>query len=1017
MTADDADRYARLASILEGARELGGARLDSYLLEHCGDDAALRTEVLELLTLASDEGQDDLFAERSLANARQALEALADDADPSWLPETIGSYRIVRQVGRGGMGVVYEAEQLSPHRRVAIKLLHPMQTTAKRSRRFQQEATLLGRLQHPGIAQIFEAGTYDAGRGPQPFFAMELVDGVDIRTHCERADLDRGARIELLARVADAVHYAHDHGVVHRDLKPDNVLVNQHGQPRILDFGIARATDSTPSMVTALTDPGQLVGTLAYMAPEQLNQTEEEVTPRVDVYALGVLAFELLTGRLPRTVEDLPVSKAIAVLAGADPPRAGQLDPSLKGDLETILGKALEAEPVRRYANASALASDLRRYLAHQPIEARPPSRIYLIRKFTQRHRGFVGGVVATLLVAIAGAIVAGQYALAANRNARDAIQRASELERAGYIAGIAAANSAVQQQDFATAAARLDRTPVVHRGWEYRYLRAQLIQFSDEWEAAPTHLMSNMVFAPDGGRLIAMLFDGSIGTWDTATGRLVRSAKIGGIRSGDAAAGSAALHGPSLRYAATAAGGEIVIGSLQDPSSSPLPIAALQPHPEAPAVPIAWDTAGRQLIYRTRGTWIWDGTLSRQLSTERGPAAFSAAGDRVALASNGILWLLDAATGEELAQRRFDDQIVALEFAPNGDTLAVTGYYRNAYLLNGRTLDIDVRLVGHQDAVHRVTWTPDGSRLVTTSQDGTARVWSADGRGVSSVHSTGEHGERAIEVCLEPDGTNFVVAGQRLRRFPVGEPAALLGHESYVYFLAFSPDGSLLASSDWKGRDLRIWDVDRARLRWQLRSSGSVNVAFSADGRRLVGLARDTRQWDVATGTELLVTPAHSDSREQFFATLGRRLWLEENTAIDSHGSRLASFAGSDGTVFLFEQSATPSPNPAPANLPAGEGFWVSTGQLVGHVGRVYSAAFSPDGTRIATGGNDTTVRIWDTHTYEQLLVLRGHEQYVSYVAFSPDGTLLASASGDATIRLWDTLPLHERRARGEQR
>ena len=326
------------------------------------------------------------------------------------------------------MGVVYEAKQESPSRHVAIKLLHPTHSTPERLSRFRLEAQLLGRLQHPGIAQIFEAGTYDIGRGPQPFFAMELVDGADLRTYCERESLDRRARLELLARVADAIQYAHEQGIVHRDLKPDNVLVNERGQPRILDFGIARSETKTTALASSLTQAGQLIGTLAYMAPEQLSEASGSVTPLVDVYALGVLAYEILLGRQPREIEDLPLPQAIARLASSEPRRAGQLDTSLRGDVETILGKALESDPTRRYRSAGAFAGDLRRHLAAEPISAHPPSTVYIVTKFVQRNRSLVGGVAATLIVAIAGAVVASIFAFTATRRA-DQIQRVAEFQ------------------------------------------------------------------------------------------------------------------------------------------------------------------------------------------------------------------------------------------------------------------------------------------------------------------------------------------------------------------------------------------------------------------------------------------------------------------------------------------------------------------------------------------------------------------------------------------------------------
>ena len=419
----EGEQYERIHSILSVARELRGDDLERYLDAECGDDAALRARILELIDAGRDEEAPDAFSTRALEEARAGLEGVLAPPRPDWLPERIGDYTVRRQIGRGGMGVVYEAEQASPARRVAIKLLHPLDATPERLRRLEREVALLGRLQHPGIAQIYEAATYDVGRGSQPFFAMELVDGVDIRTFCERSGLDARQRLELLAAVADAVQYAHERGVIHRDLKPDNVLVDERGRPRILDFGIAHANKRSTDLSSLRTADGQLMGTLAYMAPEQLSDDAHEVSPRVDVFALGVLGFELLLGRLPREIADLPLPQAIALLAREEPLRAGQLDTRFRGDVETILGKALEAEPSRRYASAAAFGADIRRYLDNQPIHAHPPSTVYLIGKFVRRHRALVAGTLATLTVALLGAFVATHYAF-------DAMERASELEQ-----------------------------------------------------------------------------------------------------------------------------------------------------------------------------------------------------------------------------------------------------------------------------------------------------------------------------------------------------------------------------------------------------------------------------------------------------------------------------------------------------------------------------------------------------------------------------------------------------------
>ncbi|MEM8713517.1 MAG: WD40 repeat domain-containing serine/threonine protein kinase, partial [Planctomycetota bacterium] len=323
------------------------------------------------------------------------------------------------------MGVVYRAVQESPRRTVAIKVLREGHASPERLRRFRQEAELLGRLQHPGIAQIFEAGTEDLGSGEQPYFAMELVDGESLTAYARASDLTVVQRLELLAQVCDAVHHAHEEGVIHRDLKPENVLVGRDGRVKVLDFGIARAVEDTDGIATQLTADGDLLGTLAYMAPEQLEGTSDGVTGAVDVYALGAIAFELMAGRLPFDLSGLPLASAIQLRREQDPPVLGRLRPELRGDIETIVGKALEGDPSRRYASPAALGDDLRAHLEDRPIAARPPSRIYQVVKFSRRHRALVLGTTATLAASLVGVAVSLNFAVRAVRNEARAAENA----------------------------------------------------------------------------------------------------------------------------------------------------------------------------------------------------------------------------------------------------------------------------------------------------------------------------------------------------------------------------------------------------------------------------------------------------------------------------------------------------------------------------------------------------------------------------------------------------------------
>lgn len=326
----------------------------------------------------------------------------------SLVGRSIGHYRIEGLIGEGGMGAVYLARQEMPDRQVALKVIRPGYTSETTLRRFQFEAEVLGRLQHPGIAQIYEAGVYTspererAGLPAVPYFAMEYVRGVDLMTYADRSRLSVRQRLELCAKVCDAVEHAHTKGVIHRDLKPGNILVDEAGQPKVLDFGTARAIDHDANAVTMRTDVGQLVGTIPYMSPEQVSGDPMDVDTRCDVYALGVVAFELLTGSLPHNLGGKMIHEAVAIIRDTPPTRLSAIDRGLRGDVETIVTTALDREKARRYASAGTLAADIRRYLRNEPIIARPASAAYQLRKFVRRNRLLVGSVVTVFVVLLA---------------------------------------------------------------------------------------------------------------------------------------------------------------------------------------------------------------------------------------------------------------------------------------------------------------------------------------------------------------------------------------------------------------------------------------------------------------------------------------------------------------------------------------------------------------------------------------------------------------------------------------
>jgi len=341
------------------------------------------------------------------------------------LPERIGSYHLRRVIAVGGMGTVYEATQDKPRRVVALKLLRQGVASRSTLRRFDYESQILARLRHPAIAQIYEAGTHRDEHGTVPYFAMEYVVGAkSITRYASEAHLKMRERLELFAKVCDAVHHGHQKGIIHRDLKPSNILVDASGQVKLIDFGVARATDSDLAVTTLQTDIGQLIGTLQYMSPEQCEADPHNIDTRSDVYALGVVLYELLCERLPYDLTHVAMYEATRIIREQKPMRLTIVDRTLRGDVETIALKALEKQRERRYESASALASDIRHYLKSEPITARPPSMAYQARIFARNNKALVAGVLMVLVTLTAGIIgtTAGMI------RARDAEARATAI-------------------------------------------------------------------------------------------------------------------------------------------------------------------------------------------------------------------------------------------------------------------------------------------------------------------------------------------------------------------------------------------------------------------------------------------------------------------------------------------------------------------------------------------------------------------------------------------------------------
>ncbi|MCB9831608.1 MAG: serine/threonine protein kinase [Planctomycetes bacterium] len=1026
MSAD----FGRARDLFLEALELPAADRARFVAAATGADEELRDLVMRML--AVEDADSDFLAESPVERGRLAAvldlarPPIDDDEIDEALPARIPGYRIEGLIGRGGMGLVYEAWQENPHRRVAIKVIRPSCLSPSVLRRFRTEGEVYARLQHPNVATVIETGTFEHRGRQLPFLTMEYVEGQDLRTWVRGHAVDLAQRLQLLAEIAEAVHHAHQRGIIHRDLKPGNILIDRDGRPKIIDFGIAREADRRGADETLT---GQVVGTLAYMSPEQLEGKAGDLHFPTDVYALGVIAFEILGGRLPHEVDAMPAARAIRTICQMTAPRLGHLKSELRGDVEIVVAKALEKSREDRYTSADAFARDLRHILADEPIEARRPSAIYNFLKFARRNRVLVAGITATFLTAVVGLVISLRFAREEQRQRRAAEARTREVERAIYRMGITAAEAALREFDVQEAARRLDATQPGLRGWEWRRLRAALDRSIHQLPGrAPGHgeLMRPRLLA-DGHRVVyGERAEDSIviSVWNLDDDEVRRrTLPIPGLGV------DVVAHDDGRVAILQPADHRLDIIDVDDPRADrSFELAAEPPAGAGAARDLELD--GFVLRYDLGPEMALADGLALDRPFEVSRDGRHLAGARMGGMQSHRIAIWDRRGGEllhEIGDPQNPVDFLAFAFHPREPRLysaTVDGLVQAWDIRDGREIPWVTR-VGHSDKVFDIDVSPDGRLLATAGQDRSLRIFDLESGQQLAALVGHEREVRCLRFGADPDLLVSEDAGGGLRVWNWREATTLgqlLGHQLFVYPVIVTPGGATIISGGWD-RQIRFWDARTGAVigRHLIPRSGATydvvyQLAMAADSSRLAVDCQGERNrhrvevFDPRTMTPLgTIEVAGYPAVE--FDHAGRRLFVadakelrvfaaEDLTLLATTAARGRLFArGGAGDALLFLSDGLPEtgfsvlrttdlePVHVEAELPA----------------RLRRAAFSHDGRWLALGLEDGTIQIRRCSDWRLERRLVGHTAAVYSLAFSPDDRRLASGSDDCSIRIWD--------------
>jgi WD40 repeat protein/serine/threonine protein kinase len=963
---------------------------------------------------------------------------------PSGLPnpgDWIGSYRVVRLLGEGGMGMVYLAEQEQPiARQVAVKIIKLGMDTRAVLARFQSEQQALALMEHPNIAQVYEAGLSDNGR---PFFVMEYVPGIPITEYCDRNRLRTRLRLELFLQVVSGMQHAHQKGVVHRDLKPSNILVMERdgeAVPKIIDFGLAKATEKAHAEETVFTEAGVMVGTPEYMSPEQASASGLDVDTRTDIYSLGVLLYELLVGEVPfdskylrregydeirRIIrEDEPPAPAsrldslgprAAEIAGCRDTDAGGLRKQVRGDLDWITMTAMAKDRDRRYASASELAADIVRHLRDEPVMASPPSASYRLGKFIRKNRGPVTALAAVFVSLVLGLSASTVLYFRAERQRQEAETQRAEAVRQ---------RSEAERQRAAAEDQRAEARRQGARAESQRNLAEQAREAADQQrkEAESQHAEAERQRAVADQQSAEARRKGAEAIAERAAAEKQREVadqqSAEARRKGaEAIAERAAAEkqrevAERQSYAANLVAADLHIRSneisearrrlSQCPAAlrgwewryllwkTDTSIATLPGHGNAgetkPALGFSRDATR---LFRTAGNTVewWSAAGFKPLAASADLGSILAAdghGARVLSRSgrNGDSGprVYDAASGKVLASLGADVDVTCAAFDATGRRVVVGGRDGSMAMWDAASGQALAKMAGHKGGVWALAISADGERIVSGGEDAMVRIW--DAASGQAMYAAAGHGGAVRAAAFSAD-RRWIVSGSADKSARIWDAATgralhtLNGQECGVQAVAISPDAGTIATASCA--TLRLWFAESGKLAATLPGewrAAIAAIAFSPDNAQVAA---------VGASGEVKVWNALTYGGgilRRASADVGR-------VAIGPNGERLALYQTKTQSIEVWDAHMKPAWNWHDGNAPSPEG--------------TPALAFSPDGSRLAAGWPDGAVRIWNAATGQPAGDAGKFPAAVSWLAFTADGARLMVGTADRGVSVWD--------------